>query len=476
MLLFLVRFLALLAPAMHRIDVTVHYFYVPNRLLYKNWQDFITGGVDGLQKPVPPYFTPASPQFLNPNYLKAGSLLDYLGFPVIDTAKSYKAIYDNEKYSALPLMAYQLIWNTYYRDQTLQSDPNINGIPFGDGVTVANIYDLRKRCWEKDYFTSSLPWTQRGNPVSTPISYLANGNAGVYRNAVTGSLLTPTVNSNVITAAGTSNISAMQGAAYQPAVYDPQGTLNITLSALRLSNRLQMWLEKNALGGARYIEQLAAHFGVISSDARLQRPEYLGGGKQTVNISEVMQNAPVGSSSGSQTPLGTMAGHGISLGASNQFSRTFEEHGFVLGIMSALPKTAYQNELHPMWNSRDVNTKYYWPEFANLSEQPVLNRNVYTNFDDVAAQSIQDNVFGYQSRFSEYKTQNDLVHGQFRDSLSYCHFGRQFSSTPQLNSVFVEANVRKDPFAVANSTNLLAQVYNKVDALRPIPYFGTPRL
>ena len=208
----------------------------------------------------------------------------------------------------------------------------------------------------------------------------------------------------------------------------------------------------------------------------VSQSRYLGGGKQTINISEVMQNAPISPGSGGYTPLGTMAGHGISLGASNQFTRTFEEHGFVLGIMSAMPKTAYQTELHPMWNSRDVNTKYYWPEFANLSEQPVLSRNVYTNFDDAAAQSQQDNVFGYQSRFSEYKTQNDTVHGQFRDSLSYWHFGRQFSSTPQLNSVFVEANVRKDPFAVANSTNLLAQVYNKIDALRPIPYFGTPRL
>ena len=474
----LVRMLALLAPAMHRIDVTVHYFFVPNRLIYKNWQNFITGGTDGQDISVAPYFTAPIANGFDTNYLKSSSLLDYLGFPVMKSTDTYNWGASILRYSALPLAAYQLIWREYYRDQTLQPDPFNFTFPMADATTSVgtDLFKLRKRCWEKDYFTSSLPWTQRGKAVSTPITATAVGTAGVFRDATSGTVLTPAVNSNVITAAGTSNISAMQGAAYQPAIYDPQGSLNITLSALRLSNRLQQWLEKNALGGARYIEQIAAHFGVISSDARLQRPEYLGGGKQTINISEVMQNAPISPGSGGYTPLGTMAGHGISLGASNQFSRTFEEHGFVIGIMSALPKTAYQSELHPMWSSRDANTKYYWPEFANLSEQAVQNQNVYTNMADAAAHSLATAVFGYQSRYAEYKSENDRVSGQFREGLSYWHFGRQFSAAPNLNSAFVEANVRTDPFAVVSADNLLAQVYNKIDALRPIPYFGTPRL
>lgn len=220
--------------------------------------------------------------------------------------------------------------------------------------------------------------------------------------------------------------------------------------------------------GSRYVEQILSHFGVKSSDARLDRAEYLGGGKQRVTFSEVLQTAE------GTNPVGTMAGHGYALGTSNRFQRSFEEHGFVIGIMSVLPKTAYQNGLDRMWSRAD-KFDYYWPEFANIGEQEVKNQEIF--WSGLAGQT-NGNTWGYQQRYAEYKYQNSTVHGDFKTNLNFWHMGRIFAALPPLNGTFVEADPTNRVFAVTdpNIDKILVQIYNNVDAIRLMPYYSVPSI
>lgn len=478
------RFLALIAPVMHRVDVFVHYFFVPNRLLWSNWESFITQGEDGLQQPVPPTwdFKYLYDNSLGGERVKTGSLLDYLGFPVIKTADTYNTGYNTKPraYSMLPLRAYLLIYDQVYRNQNVE----VSQLPAGfksDGDQVGGdllaCSFIRPRAWEKGYLTGALPWTQRGNPVSIPITSNV-----VYR---ASSLLRETGTSN-LQAGGPMQTDALgsgkiQGGATGTDSYVDNiasvSSASLTVNALRASVRLQEWLERNALGGGRYIEQIAIHFGVVSSDARLQRVEYLGGGRQPVVISEVLQTTPV---SGGSTPLATMAGHGLSVGGSNTFHKFFEEHGIVMGILSVMPRVAYVQHLPRLW-TRLINTDYYFPEFAHLGEQSMQGREVYCNYADGAAGSLAafDGTFGYQSRYAEYKYHETLVSGQMRESLAYWALHRSFTQAPTLNTTFIYggASVRSDIFAVAGDTHhLVCQLLHRISALRPIPYYSTPRL
>lgn len=482
------RFLALIAPVMHRVDVSVHYFFVPNRLVWDNWQDFITGGRDGLAAPVAPYFTLNNVNSAGASYLKAGSLLDYFGFPTLKNAGTYNTGYNNYQFNALPLRAYQLIYNEYYRDQNVEASvlsTNFTGDGNVTGADLLSLLQLRTRAWEKDYLTSALPWTQRGGAVTLPITGTVTvpttgSSTGIWRQSGTGAVVPNGVlHGTTNLGTGTAGYGTSAGATTSPEYYDPNGSMTVTsssltINALRLSNQLQVWLERNARAGGRYIEQLAAHFGVISSDARLQRPEYLGGGKNPVVVSEVLQTTP---SSGGSTPLAQMGGHALSIGNTNTFKRFFEEHGFVIGLISVLPKTAYQQFCDPVWNGRSTNTSYYFPEFAHLGEQAVTNGTAYSDWGDASAASTWNNTFGYQGRYNDYKYHMDEVCGQFKESLNYWHFGRTFTSQPSLNTSFIQASVRTDPFAVTTDVDhLVAQIYHKVDALRPMPYFSEPRL
>ena len=227
-------------------------------------------------------------------------------------------------------------------------------------------------------------------------------------------------------------------------------------------------MEKNARGGSRYTESILSHFGVRSSDARLQRPEFLGGGSIPVQISEVLQTAPA---AGSSTPLAEMAGHGISVGQNANVQYRCEEHGFVIGIMSVMPKTAYQQGVNKMFLRSD-RFDYYWPEFSHLGEQAIENQEVYIN------SANREDAFGYIPRYAEYKYQNDTVHGALRNSLKFWHLGRIFSSQPQLNSEFIECDsIAEDLtriFAVPDQEQMYVIVNNRVMAKRPMPYFGTP--
>lgn len=466
----LVRLAPMVAPVMHRVNIYMHYFFVPNRLVWKNWESFITGGVDGQYVPTIFPELPVQTEFLE--HFRKGTLSDYMGVPSVPDALT-EISEDGYKVSALPFRAYQMIYNEYYRDQNLE--PKVDFTIEDDvlAVEIPRLLTLRNRCWEKDYFTSALPWAQRGGDVLIPmeaeINYL---NEATIHNAQINQSQ-DMVDGNLIVVGG----KLVNDRGSNP---DPSGTGihniesiengSLTINDLRRATRLQQWLERNARAGSRYIEQIFAHFGVKSSDARLQRPEYLGGSKAPVVISEVLNM----SSTTTSEPLGQMAGHGISVGQDFAFNKYFEEHGYVIGIMSVLPRTAYMQGVPRMLTKFD-KFDYYFPEFANLGEQEVKKKELYWDFEDVG---YGEQTFGYQSRFSEYKFKESSVHGDFRDSLNYWHMARLFDTPPALNNDFVQSDPTSRIFAVTDETvdKLYIQLYNNVRAIRSMPIFGTPTL
>ena len=457
----LMRLSPMIAPMMHRVNVYTHFFFVPNRLVWNEWEDFITGGKDGSLAPAYPTM-PMNTS--NRSSWKKGRVADYFGIPPIEGATVAQSV----SVSGLPFRAYQTIYNEYFRDQNL-TDPvdfDLGGGRITD-VDITTLTEIRQRAWEKDYFTSALPWSQRTNQeVSIPVQYKQTSE--VYKDDGTvPSSLDPLISTN----------QGSYGELQNQTAREPLRIENIegiNIEDLRQSARLQEWLERTARGGARYIEQILAHFGVVSPDARLQRPEYLGGGVNPVVVSEVLNTA---GDTGATEPLpqGNMAGHGISVGNTNRWKRKFTEHGYVIGVMSVLPKTAYQNNIERHF-SRTDKLDYYWPDFAQLGEQEVKNKEVFwnENFDD----GTYDEAFGYQSRYAEYKYACSKVSGDFRDTLSYWHMGRQFIGKPVLNESFVMSDPTQRIYAVTDPQEhkLYVQIYNSVSALRPIPYHHIPKL
>jgi len=464
----LLRMSPLTAPVMHRINVYTHYFFVPNRIVWDNWESFITGGKDGTEMPEHPQVVMNQ---VSKSLFTKGNLSDYFGLPTMDGFVGT----DNQYVSGLPFRAYTEIYNEYYRDQNLTDAIEYDKTDGTAGLTeMQKICAIRRRAWEKDYYTSALPWAQRGDTALIPT-------ASGFRTEVTnldGSEATTGAALQTQFISGGNQVGNtglnIQGSG------DPVNIVNeINVNDLRKSVRLQEWLEKNARGGYRYLEQLLHHWGVISSDARLQRPEYLGGGRQPITISEVLQTSAtvvdgdLPHENLPPSPQGNMSGHGISVGRSNRFKKRFEEHGHVLGIMSVIPRTSYQNGLERLW-SRDDKFKYAWPEFAQLGEQEILSREVYHDWQNP---NISD-TFGYQSRYAEYKYKQSTVHGDFRDSLYYWHMGRIFDSRPVLNESFVTSDPTQRIFNVDDEEvhKLYVQIYNSVKAIRPLPFFNTPTL
>jgi hypothetical protein len=458
------RFAPMLAPVMHRFDVTVHYFFVPNRILWENWEKFIvnepTGGL--------PYINYTDT--LTPDQLKLG---DYLGVPPIETGGTPTEI------NALPFAAYQCVYNEYYRDQNLIAE-----VPFQltDGNNTTNISaltSLRKRAWEHDYFTASLPFAQKGQAVDIPLGVVeldptwSGTPTFKTQNPVPGDVY-GTIENNP----GTGITAA--GSLATDSAYDPDGSLVVgptTINDLRRAFRLQEWLERNARGGTRYIENILAHFGVYSSDKRLQRPEYITGTKSPVVISEVLNTTGSFDANDTTKPTspatGSMAGHGVSIGEGYKGSYYVEEHGYIMGIMSVMPKPAYQQGIPKNFLKKDP-TEFFWPSFAHIGEQEVQNQEIY------GYGANPTDVFGYIPRYAEYKYLPNRIAGEFRTTLDYWHAGRIFGSQPNLSQQFIECDATdvNRIFAVTDPTEdtLYIQVLNKVKAVRPMPVFGTPML
>lgn len=487
----LVRLAPMLAPMMHHVNVYTHFFFVPHRLVWDEWETFITGGPDGTSTPVFPRIGLTAEQLKGEAGI--GTLADYLGIGSLDQADLGSGTLD---VSALPFRGYQLIYNEYYRDQNLISPVEFT---IGSGLVsspteVSRLLSLRNRAWEKDYFTASLPWAQRGPDVGLALGgqapvYLKDGpQAQAWYDTQKGNTIG--VSAAAFTTGGTH--SDMQTVPFGPdiatgnpgitnvhPVLDPQGSMyadlgdgsGTTVNEFRRSIRIQEWLEKNARGGARYIEQILSHFGVRSSDARLQRPEFLGGGKSPIVISEVLQT----SSTDTESPQANMAGHGISAHGSHVWSKNIEEHGYIIGIMSVLPRTAYQQGCPRHFRKFD-KFDHYWPSLAHLGEQPVYQSEICVDQSNLAS---LDNVFGYVPRYAEYKYCASRVHGDFKDTLAFWHMGRIFTAPPNLNGEFVTSDPTTRIFAVddaGDTHKLWIMIQNNVHAIRPMPKYGTPTI
>ena len=454
------RMMPMVAPMMHETNLVIHTFFVPNRLLWADWEDFITGGTDGDNASVLPRWTPTD--------TTVGSLWDVFGFPtgVVPTG-------------ALPLAfglrAYNLVYNEYYRDQTL-----IDPVDLDDAT-------IKRRAWTKDYFTSALPWQQRGTAPSLPIIGTTEAVFNIASALLVRDSGVPTTFLQTSGVAGaTTELKRASGVGFPATSYnvqvlaaDLQAALNdhntVDLSAassfraadLRNLMQLQKWMERNARSGARYTESLQSHFGVSPRDERLQRPEYIGGIKAPLVISEVLQQSETGT-----TPQGTMAGHGLCAARQLDGKYHVEEHGWVISIMSIMPKPAYQQGIDRQW-LRTTRYDYYWREFANLSEQPIQRAEIYAT----AVEADNKVVFGYQGRYDEYRTKRNMVTGMLRESPYYTwHLGRIFAAAPELNKTFIECNPSKRELAVTTGPTMIINVGNLVMCSRLLPEQSDPGL
>jgi len=452
----MIRFAPMIAPVMHRMDVTMHYFFVPNRILWDNWEKFITNANSEIVSPTIVYNNWDEPE------RQASKLfLDYMGVPPNNSTPNYA-----QNINALPLAAYQAIYNEYYRDENLVAPVNYkltDGSQGGSYNDYKHLITLRKRAWEHDYFTASLPFAQKGPAVDIPLGSVS-GEAAVYANNPTNGT---TLDGTPYDISVDNNSSSLPiGANQLFASADSMEVQPTTINELRRAFRLQEWLEKNARGGTRYIENILAHFGVKSSDARLQRPEYITGVKSPVVVSEVLQ-----SGQSDTTPQGNMAGHGISVSSGRSGSYYCEEHGYIIGIMSVMPKTAYQQGIPKTYLKNDP-LEYFLPSFAHIGEQEVTLNELYAYTDN------SSDTFGYVPRYAEYKYMPSRVAGDFRTTLDYWHLGRIFDTEPSLNQTFIECTPEATSriFAVEDPSaqKLYCHVLNKIKAVRPMPKYGTP--
>lgn len=491
-----IKLAEMLAPAMARIDAYLHYFFVPNRLLYADWENFITGGKDGLS-PNGTQLVPVIPSadindLVNGGYCDQGKLGDYFNLPSLahNSSQVYAGI---PPISLMPFLAYQKIYSDWYKDELLSSvsdfEPHAGGF---DSTNLASICALRYRAWKKDYFTSARPDTQLGPQFEIPISGQVESDGYIrFTRALNPSNITNLTwdpQSAEETQAG-SGVYANRINAGQPLKYYDGLTLEnagILVNSLRYSLRGQEWAEKNMRGGNRYIENIFHHFGVRSSDARLQRSQYLGGRKLPIMIGEVLQQTDtVGDaqySSGARY-LGSRGGVGNGAGSTQDIHFYSEEHGFIIGLLSIMPHASYMQGIPRMFADRWDRFSYMWPEFGNLGEQEIYNWELY-----VAAGSSNhhnDEVFGYQSRYADLKQNPSQIHGEFRSSLAYWHTARIFSVRPSLNDNFVKfpsdatAGGANRIFAVPSNdlaAHFRCHLFNKISVLRMLPKYGIPSL
>lgn len=463
----LTRVAPMISPVMDRMDVRLEYFFCPNRIIWpesganQGWQKFISNEPTITR----PYITITDS--LDPTEY---AFLDYWRIPPNpNTSGGNQSV----NIQCLPFAAYQKIYNDYYRPQYIENEVTWRLSDGNNNAILSDLLTMRRRCYDNDYFTANLPTPQKGAEVQIPggaVTFDATGfgaTAPTFRDNASASL----------SGGVTVNISDEINIGANPNImgYDPAGTLNapaIGLNELREANALQKWLEMLNRVGSRYKELIHGTFGITVEDFRLDRPEFITGVKNAVIISEVL-NTTGDTGAGDPLPQGNMAGHGVSVIEGYQDEYFVKEHGYIIGVLSVMPKATYMEGIERHW-LRDSPNDWYWPHFANLGEQATLNMEL------MAYNADQNETFGYMPRYSELRTITDGVAGDFRNSLQFWTLVRDFVGvTPNLNRDFLdvnEADITRIFAAGGSDDYFYFHVLHKIGASRLIPVYGTPQL
>lgn len=478
----------LVAPIMADISIYFYDFFVPFRLLWDKWEEFITRGVDGDSTPPLPYYSPRTTSAQSPKTGK-GSNWDYFGFPV-GVDETHVKVLD------FPWRAYNLIWNEYFRDenhmQELPLVPQADGIALDDSLSTLN-YLPQRVCWGRDMFTSALPFQQRGTPVGIPVvssgitsdfDLVANAYSSFDPSDVkmkveshhTQGVAFEGYNAELQSFTGSSSLSSSSSLdSMKDSLNDNFSKhlhINDITSAdvadLRFMFQVQKFMERSARSGVRYTEFLRANFGVSPRDDRLQRPEFIGGTRSPILIKPVLQTSE---SSGQSTPTGTKYGQGMT--ADSTYSGTYyaTEYGVMMTLMCIRPKTSYQQGVNRQW-IKDTSWDFFNPLFQNLSEQEIFKEEIFATNDETENKK----VWGFTGRYNELRHNQSVVTGDMRDTFDYWHLGRKFTSAPELNAKFLTCDPSKRIFAVQNEAGFILHIGQRIEALRPMVYMAEPGL
>lgn len=453
------RFATPITAVLDNAELETFFFFVPNRIVWDHWEEFIAGGNYTV-----PYVAIVDEA--------PTTIWDQFGIP------GQGQITNAFDVTAFPFRAYNMIYNEWFRDQNLTTELTVST---GDGPDSNSLYAIRKRAKKPDYFTKSLPWPQKGTAVTIPLGtsaplYTTGTDSGNIR---FNSAIPDNGNMRVITSAGSGTPAFWNAASAGDAnvFADLSAATAATINAMRLAFQVQKLLERDARGGTRYIELLQAHFGVRPPDFRLQRPEYIGGGKSMVNTTPIPQTSGT-DISGQATPQGNLAGMTTVTGPGHRFKYAATEHGYIIGLANVRTQLTYQQGLRRHW-SRRTRYDYYFPAFAHLGEQAVLNKEIF------ATGATPDNdVFGYQERWAEYRYTPNEVCGLFRSkvtgSIDIWHYAEEFATLPALNNTFIadpSAAVLERSMAVgeaAGGQQILMDMLYRVHATRPMPTYSDP--